>query len=340
MGEDQLSDDAIEQELESKVVAVTEKDLGWAWDAYRERIEKVKEKSDGSVNPQMVHKQAIRMVRSAALKGSRSSSGPARETNLVAIGHTGKMQWNDNDNGGKKNVVVGYGIVSPTNEDGEKMPTGIGVFYCDETDGVDLGNVLTRFKPLNTLKGGFSVRQSQDCPTLGDTPVYSCNATDQTRIEETETEKSDEELREFVHGFIEDEATLDNIHNHLSRLNDRGRVVEFGADMKRMVVDIVDSNSGDGWCQYTVLDDSVLPDELSDDVVSERARSPGLTCWVPEEFHKYAEESLVELYGTIEAGDDGQISMNVCGIHPIWATEKESAGGSGGVPDSTTSSVI
>jgi hypothetical protein len=333
---DKLSEDRIEEELQSVVNNNENRDLAWAWDTYHEKLAKLKERTPDSVSPKMVQERAISMVRSSSLRNTRS--GSVDELDILAIGHGGIQRWNDRDNGGKKDVVISYGIVNPgPDSSGDERPMQLGVFINDETDGVDIGNITDCFQPFNDLKGFYGLNDSDEF-----TNVYVSNSSDKTRVEKVESDNTDEEKRQVVHNFIEEEAKLDSIANYLSATNEEGYAAEFGADIKRMVVDVVDWNKGDGYNTYTLIDDSVVdPSRLGEEIVSERARSPGLTAWCPDSFHKYGNDSQIEVYGTISRGDNGQITMNVCGVYPIWPMEMETEDTqTAGTSGSTTTSSI
>lgn len=314
-----MDEDQIESKL-AELIEDTDNDLKWAWNTFREKKSEIEKVAEG-LDEEMVQQRAIWGVKADLLKGSRTSYGETVGVDILTVGHGGVREWNDRDNGGKKDVLIAYGIVNPgPDEDGNDRPYGIGVFICDETDGVDIGNLRSAFgKTLNNLKGYFTVQESDELPN-----TYVLNSSDKTRVEEVETDMSDEEKREFLHQFIEEEAAIANIHQHLSAMNSDGFPAEFGADLKRMEATVIDFHKGDGFNTYTLLDDSVVdPDELGADIVSDRARSPGLTAWVPDEFHQWGENSLLEVYGTISRNDDGQINMNVSGVIPIIPLEME-----------------
>ena len=313
-----MDENEIESELE-EIVSGTDKDLSWAWETYRDKLEETKRVAEG-LSEDAIQEHALRTVKSSIYQGSRTSFGETKEINILTIGHGGVRQWNDRDNGGKKDVLIAYGVVQPgKDEDGNSLPMGVGVFICDETDGVDIGNLRSAFgETLNNLTGFFTVQESEELTIGGDTPVYVCNSSDKTRVEESETDMDKQEKREFLHQYISEEANIANIHQHLSATNDDGYPAEFGADIKRMNATVIDFHKGDGFNTYTLLDDSVVdPEELGKDIVSEQARSPGLTAWVPDEFHQYGINSQLEVYGTLSRNDDGQISLNICGVVPL-----------------------
>ena len=320
-----MDENEIESQLEA-IVEDTDKDLTWAWEKFHEKVEKSQEKATVELSEDKLHQYALGMVRGDISQGSRTSFGETREINILTIGHGGVRQWNDRDNGGKKDVLIAYGVVQPgEDDDGNPLPMGVGVFICDETDGVDIGNLREAFgETLNNLTGFFSVQESEELTIGGDTPVYVCNSSDKTRVEEAETDMDAQEKREFLHQYISEEANIANIHQNLSATNDDGFPAEFGADIKRMNVTVIDFHKGDGFNTYTLLDDSVVdPDELGKDIVSEQARSPGLTAWVPDEFHEYGVNSQLEVYGTLSRNEDGQISLNICGVIPLIPMDME-----------------
>lgn len=319
-----MDEDAIESELEG-IVEGTDKDLSWAWDTYREKLKETERVAEG-LPEEAMQKHALRSVKGDIYKGSRTSFGETKEVNILTIGHGGVRRWTDRDNGGEKDVLISYGVVQPgQDEDGNDLPMGVGVFINDETDGVDIGNLRDAFgETLNNLTGFYTVQESEELTIGGDTPVYVCNSSDKTRVEEAESDMSREEKREFLHQYISEEANIANIHQHLSATNDDGYPAEFGADIKRMNATVIDFHKGDGFNTYTLLDDSVVdPDELGADIVSDQARSPGLTAWVPDEFHKWGVNSQLEVYGSLRRSDDGQISMNICGVIPLIPMEME-----------------
>lgn len=319
-----MDEDQIESELE-EIIAGTDKDLSWAWETYRDKLDAAEEAANG-LSEEAIQKHALRTTKSSMYQGSRTSFGETKEINILAIGHGGVRQWNDRDNGGKKDVLISYGIVQPgKDESGNELPMGVGVFICDETDGVDIGNLRTAFgETLANLTGYFTVQESEELTVGGDTPVYVMNSGDKTRVEEAESDMDTQEKREFIHSYLPEEANIANLHQHLSATNDDGYPAEFGADIKRMNATVIDFHKGDGFNTYTLLDDSVVdPDELGSDIVSDQARSPGLTAWVPDEFHKWGVNSQLEVYGTLSRSDDGQITINVCGVVPLIPMEME-----------------
>jgi len=320
-----MDEDQIEERL-AAFVEGTNNDLDWAWEVYHNKLELAKERAGEGVGEETLAPAAIQMVRGELVKGSRTG-GPVEEVNILSIGQSGVQSWNDGD-GGKKDVLIAYGVVNP-----EDDPAGLGVFICDSADGVDVYNWKDKFGTLDTLTGYFQVDESDELSN-----VYVLRTSDDARVEvDEDDDMSMADKRDYLHNFVDDKAEIATIANSLSVTNSDGYAAEFGADVKRMVVTVVDWYAGDGFNTYTVLDDSVVDAaELGDDVVSDRGRTPGMTIWCPDEFFKYGNDSQLEIYGTITRGDDGQISMNACGVFPLipFDQDEQTSG------DSTTESNV
>ena len=314
--------DDIENQL-AKVIAGKSHDLDWAKEQYEDELESLKERTNGDVSDDKLDAlktHAVRLVKSAANEGARVG-GDVQKVDVVAIGHAGVQQWSDGE-GGKKDVLLAYGVVKP-----QDKPMGLGVFINDETTGVDIGNVRGKFETLNELEAYYSVGESDDLAN-----TYILNSEEETRIDvKDEEEMADEDARRSLLHQHTDEAKLENVKDYLSAMDSDGRTVAFGGDVKRMNATVVDAVSLDNASIYTVLDDSVIdPEELDDDVRDDRAQTPGMTAWCPEDFMKYGTNSQVEVYGSITTMDDGQVCMNICGIVPLITFEMEDDSGSGG----------
>lgn len=314
-----MDEDEIESEL-SRIVEGTDHDMSWAWETYRKHLNELEDRNDGLTEDQ-IQLHATRMVESEIHHASRTSYGEIQEVNILAIGHSGIQQWKK-DTPDERDVLIGLGLVQPPNdEDGNPRPRNIGVFVCDESEGADIGNCRSAFsKSLNMLKGWFTIRESDELKNDG-VPVYVCRSDEETRVEEVDADVSEEERREMIREYVP-EANIANIHQHLTQTNDDGFPVAQGGDIRRLNATVIDWNKGDGYNTYTLLDDSVVdPEELGEDIINERARSPGLTAWVPSDFHNWGLNSQLEVYGTLNRNNEGQINMNVCGIIPLIPME-------------------
>lgn len=305
----------------AEIVSGKEKDLEWAKSTFDKKLADLKDRVDGDASgmEDQLSTHAVRMVKSE-LNTSQRTGGSVDEVNVVAIGHAGVQQWSDGD-GGKKDVVISYGVVNYGDN-----PMGIGVFINDETTGVDLQEVMDKFQTLNKLTCYYDASGFDDLPN-----TYMLDSTGQTKIEvKDESEAASKEDRRNLLQQHTGEAELTNIKQHLSAMDtDTGYTVGFGADIKRLNATVVDAYVGDGFNVYTVLDDSVIdPEELDDDVRDDKSQTPGLTAWSPDDFMQYGVNSQVELYGSIETGDDGQVSMNVVGAVPLITFDLDEGGDS------------
>lgn len=306
----------IEDRLRS-VIEDTSKDIDWATDKFEENREEVEEIVFEGATEDMVDKEAIKMVRGDVHKTIREERRSPERLQFIVIGHRGIQEWSDGTVG-KKDVLVGFGVVKPENE-----APGIGVFICDATTGVSVHELQTEFSDVCQPKTGTFRLSESDHETANGTPIYVCNTVAGALPEiETQDDFNEEKpvsiLREFV-----PEANIDTIHESLSKTNNDGYPVAFGGDMRRMECMVVDWYDGDGFNTYTVLDNTIArPEELSDDIVADQARTPGLTAWCPDDFFEYGCDSVLELYGTITRSNDGQVTMNVYSAYPLTEFEQ------------------
>lgn len=323
-----MDEDQIEQRLES-IVEGTNKDLDWAWSKYYEKLEEAKETAADRVTEAQLASGVLSSVSGSIIQGSRSG-GPVEDVKILSIGHNGVQKWSDGDDG-KKEVLVAFGIVNPVDED---KPMQMANIVCDETDGVDVHNLKKQFRTLNTLEGKFQISEADDLSN-----VYNLQSSEDTKVEEEESDMSEEEKREHLNRFVDDHVSLDSIAEYMSTTNSDGYLAARGADMRRITATVVDWYSGDGFNTYTVIDESTLGgDNLNPDAISDQGRTPGLTVWCADEFFKYGCDSLLEIYGPISRNDDGQISMQAVGISPLTQVEMDESQQTSG--DSTNDSNV
>lgn len=321
----------IETEL-TEIAESRDKDFEAVKAAYEDKLEVVEERLVGEESEEEKQKYALQLLRSESIQ-KRRTRGSVEELPILAIGHGGTRPFGDGQ------AVMAYGIINP-----EDARPGLAVFICKSED-VDLDDIRAKFQTLNTLRGYFTRNESDNFDPASEKQVYVCNATEDSYVEEvspddapdsspiSELPTDREAKRDLINeNFMDEPVQLANIHEHLSKTDpESGYTVDFGADVKRMRGQIVDaavfedSDSG----LVVVLDDSVSPEELGDDVVGEQQRVPGLGCWIPPEFVEYGENSIVDIYGTVSVSDDGQVSMNGCGIVPIISFDYEGQSGGG-----------
>jgi hypothetical protein len=314
--------DDIEDQL-AQIVSGKSNDLEWAKETYRDKLSNLKDRVNGSVEGDkltQIQNHAVRMVKSEVNQGSRVG-GDVEKVDVVAIGHGGIREWSSDD-GGTREVLLTYGVVKP-----EDKPMGMGVFINDETTGVDIHNIQSKFRTLNEIEAYYTVGEEDDLPH-----TYVLNSAEETRVEvKDEEDMADEDARRNLLHQHTDEAELANVKDYLSAMDSQGRTVAFGADVKRMNATVVDAVSLENTGIYTILDDSVIdPEELSEDVRDDRAQTPGMTAWCPNDYLKYGVNSQIEVYGSITTMDDGQVCMNIYGIVPLITFEMEEDGGDSG----------
>lgn len=235
-------------------------------------------------------------------------------------------------------ALVGLGIVSP-----EEDRPGLSVFVIDEADGIDIDYVKELFEPLNTIKGAVQrrlvgSRDIEEKLTKGDQPVYECETIDGSTFEEVDPEEDErfdglpsewEAKRDLINEGLIDEreqVTFQNYAQHVSVKQVNGFDVAFGADVKRIEGEIVNVYSNENFGVMTILDKSAFgPNDVPDDLIDDQMRTPGLKVWMAPDLLKYAEGSIVDVYGHIQQTDDGQYQMRGFGIIPIVEFERDTS---------------
>ncbi|AGC34473.1 hypothetical protein HVTV-2_gp104 [Haloarcula virus HVTV-2] len=334
----------VAQELQ-KIADDTGKDVSDLKERYQNKLQDAKENAEDDLNEDAIKSFAVRMVRSEIMRQDRTSSfqGEVEEVPTLALGHGGVRRWGrNNPNTEERDVLFAYGIVNP-----HDSPVGIGVFIFDETDGVDLGDMKAKFRPLNELKVWTSIEEG-DVKATGDpepTPIYVCWSSDKTKAEEGDFDdlpSSKEGKRKVINNQIEDAATLADLGDHLS-VGDSDDFSHEG-DLKRISGYVVDhyqgeSKNGNPFGIYNILDDTVVdPNDLREEITGGDDRNAGLTCWTQPDLMEYGNDSQCDFYGTItreDSGDNkGQIQMNVVGIVPyISMPIDDNYGNNGGNDD-------
>lgn len=318
-------DSEVEDRL-AELVAGSDKDLQTAKDVFEDKYEDLAKRVEGDANEDMITDHAIRMVRSE-IHSSTRTTGEVQNVGIVSIGHGGTRTWTDDDTGEDFEVLISYGIINIPQDGPSDDKQGIGVFLNRETDGVDIDNLKKKFDTLNELDAYYAVSEYDRLPN-----TFICDATDQTKVEVVD-DPAPQDARKGLIDKYSDDIELDDIKGNLSESNN-GSPIGFGADIKRMeatVVDYVDLDDNDTSI-YTLLDDSVVdPSDLPDDVRDDRAQTPGLTAWTPDQFLKYGTNSQIEVYGSVTRMNNGRVAMNVFGIIPVLSFEMSDSGdGSGG----------
>jgi hypothetical protein len=329
------------------------KDLSVVKERYQTKLQEAKEHAEDDLDSDEVKRFAVGMVRSSFLSDDRSVSGggEVEEVPTLALGHGGTRRWGRNNPDTKeRDVLFAYGIVNPSDK-----PVGIGSFIFDETDGIDLGEMKAKFRPLNELKVWTPIDEG-DVKATGDpepTPIYVCWSNDQTKAEEGDFDdlpNSKDGKRKVINNQIEDAATLEDLGDHLS-VGDSDDFSHEG-DLKRISGYVVDHYQGmtkndNPFGIYNVLDDTIVdPNDLREEITGGDDRNAGLTCWTQPDLMEFGNDSQCDFYGTItreSSGDNkGQIQMNVVGIVPYISMpidDDYGNGGSSGGSDTETQSL-
>jgi hypothetical protein len=175
----------------------------------------------------------------------------------------------------------------------------------------------------NVVRGDFSV---SDADLGNQARVFSV---DTTELDVTRPDNRDdmvEEVKKHV-----DEVTIENIADNLTgqTRNDDGNLYTVNSDIRRIEGDIYDGykNPDTGVGTYTIRDDTVFDEEdivdsvVYDEEAANENATPGLTCWCDPNKMEFGSESVCEFFGTVTQNDDGEVTMNVHGIVPVYAEE-------------------
>lgn len=280
---------------------------------------------------------ALSMAKTEINQSERTFSG-GEEMNLsiLALGQRGVQEgWGSDDD----TVVRSYGFARGPFGDDDQPKAARCVFINNRANGVDLSHVRSSFTPLNTLRGNYSVEESDL------DGVYVCRTTDDTVLTETDLDSlpSDDEGKYGIIQQAVPEATLSTLGDNLSsRDPDSGYARAFGADLRRVTGQLVGYHIADdhSFGVYTLADETVTVDDIeqSDLVKGEIRGAPGLTVWTDPDYHmEWGEGSRVEVIGTVRTDDSGQIVMDCAGIIPLVPEPME--GSSDGSVNSTTEEI-
>ena len=332
-----------------------------AVEAFNDALTTVEEGLLEDFDQEEKERRALQFIRASEIEADRTTYGESMDLQVLAIGGR-QMQWSDGD-GGKKDVVLGYGLIHPPGrrlpaEEGDNGPeVGLAVFILDSEKGVDPADAMQSFSALNTITGRFSVSRSNDISSITsegtvETDLYRCEATTKTVLNDADPDEmdlpTDRDAKNQVLRSRIPEATLADAATDIATVissydPETGYAHEFGGDLRRINASIVDYyKSDDGsWGRYTVMDDSVLEDELEGTaVMGEDQQTPGLTAWADPKYHiNYGRKSQVDLYCYIETNDDGQIQANVVGVVPILPMPLEGDDGAQADVNSTESTI-
>lgn len=329
--------------------------------AFEDALNTVDERLMEDLPTEDKERRAVQFMRASDIEADRTTYGETMDLQILAVGSR-SMQWSDGD-GGKKDVVVAYGVIhSPGQrlpaEDGDNGPeVGLAVFILDSEKGVDPAEAMQKFSALNTLTGTFSVSRSSDLASIGsadtvETDLFRVEATTRTTFDDADPDEMDLPTdRTEKNGVLRSripEATLSEAATDAATVvssydPETGYAHEFGADLRRINASIVDYYVADdgSWGRYTILDDTVMEDELADTpLMDDEQQTPGLTAWADPQYHiNYGRKSQVDLYGYIETSDDGQLQMNVVGIVPIVPMPMDDADGSEAETNATETTI-
>lgn len=313
--------DEIPEESEEKLRAIiTGQDL-----TYEEALEQYWEKRQQAMDAvsesylseedakEYAETAAVQGVKSGLNKDSRQAGGrgEAERIELITIGHGDIREWGDGDDADE--VLYGYAIAQPP--DGDMQTATV---LVNDGEGGDPHRAKEFFsEPANHCVGWFDVETADH---LSD--HYMLRTTGETKIkdyeyDDGETEFSKPQLVKGIQSEVE-KVSIENIHNNKQQTKPDGYTAAFGGDMRRIEATVVDAVKLDNLNIFSVMDETTpTPETIPDRVQSDEGRSPGLSCFVPDDYFNYGSESVLELYGAVNVDDDGQIYFSTYGVVPI-----------------------
>lgn len=333
--------------LIEKISNETETATSEVRDLVEEKYEMMKASQSSDMPDDRIHFFAAKNVNNELknMTGSSFVGGSVEELPVLTLG----FQQKDGDYFVTEDgyqALVGLGIVNP-----EDDPAGLSTFVIDGSHGVDIEYAKELFEPLNTIRVHATRRQvgSRDGENKlrkGNMPCYVCQSTNSTTLEEVnpEEEPSDsrfselpddwEEKRQMLNNnFFTDEETV-NLQNYAEHVTDQtqsnnGNLFEtaFGVDVKRIRGEVVDVFNNDTVGKITLVDDTVFDEsDVPEDLQTDKTRIAGLECFdfqMADHLLRFDEGSILDVYGYIEQGDEGQYRMRPFGAVPIIEFERD-----------------
>lgn len=304
--------------------------------AFDEKYEEVEEKLMEDASHEQKVDYAISMLSGEDLRSKRvGGSGEVMELKILSIGHRGV--WEDHPTTEQDTVTAHAIIHGPLNGKDEEHKAAKAVVMLT-ADNVDLLEAQQKFHALNELKGTFEVEEAWDLDGF-----YRAYSTDETELVEENLDDlpSDRDSKNQLLRRMFDDVELANLAQDGEGLSsydgDTGYTHDWGADIKRFTGSIVDYFISDDreFGVYTLMDDSVAPEDVEDasvmtadgteaHLVGDSGNVPGLTVYAQPDYHmNYGNQSIVDVYGVIEVGQDGQLAMRAAGVVPIVPTEMD-----------------
>lgn len=310
---------ALEQYIESNGLDIS---VNEAKPTLEAKVEKVEERTMEDLSDEDKVDFAIQMLGGEELREKRvGSSGRPMDIEILSIGHRGV--WNDWGSQDVDTVMSHAVIHGDLRGDGED--TVAKAIILNKKSEMDLLDVQSKFHALNELEAHYEVEEAWNLDGF-----YRCYSTDDTHLHET-TIDALPDGRQEKNGLLRrmfDDVELAGLADGLQGLSafdpDSGYTHDYGADIKRFRGTVVDYYIPDdrSWGRYTLMDDSVVPEDLEDTRIVDDGGSnqsvPGLTVWCEPDYHMhYGNQSVVDAYGVMETGKNGQIQMTAAGIVPI-----------------------
>lgn len=333
----------LDEELEEKVREVIEQTSESESEIntkLQKKFEEYKDHQTAALDDQDIRELAVHSVTNQ-YKNIFGSMRSLEELPILTMGfmyRKAEYFYTDED------AIIGLGIVNP-----EDDQAGVSVFLIRQEDGIDLGYAADLFKPLNTIVGTVERREvgsrsSEQSIRKGGSPTYTLQTGEESTFEmKNDFEKlpsEKEEKRELINDNFLCEAVdesermgevvdLQNYSSHFRAGNDNGFELCNGIDVKRFRGTVASTfDNGDHFGIVTMVDDTVFDDsDISDELLSEDQRTPGMSVVMDPSMIDFGEDSVLDVYGYVDQdGESEQYRFHAFGAVPIIKFARESSG--------------
>lgn len=330
-------DDYAKSRIEDKFLSGLDSDASPAdvQDAFEAKMEEVEQKSMEDLDHRQQVDYAVSMMSADDLRSRRvGGSGEPMDLKVLSVGHRGVFpDW------GKENVdtVMSHAIIRGPFGEGGELKASKAILFNRQSE-MDLLDVQQKYHALNTMEAHYEVEGAWDLDGF-----MRCYSTDETVLTESALDdlpSSRDDKNEMLRQMFPD-VELANLAQSGAGMSsfdpDSGYTRDWGADIKRFTGTVADYYVADdrSWGRYTLMDDSVVPEDIEDHevalpdgtdapIVGDNQNVPGLTVYCQPDYHmNYGQNSVLDCYGVVETNNNDQIVMRAAGVVPIIPTEMD-----------------
>lgn len=320
-----LSGDGIDDELAPDDVA----------DAFEAKMEAVEQQAMEALDHRQKVNYAVSMMSADDLRSRRvGGSGEPTDLKILSIGHRGVFpDWGEKD----VDTVMSHAIIRGPFGEGGEVKASKAILFNRKSE-MDLLGVQQKYHALNEMEARYEVEEAWDLDGF-----MRCYSMDETQLVETDLDDlpSDRDAKnEMLRKMFPDVALADLAESGAGMSSydpDSGFTRDWGVDIKRFTGTVADYYVPDdrSWGRYTLMDDSVTPEDIEDHevalpsgedapIVGDSQNVPGLTVYCQPDYHmNYGQNSVLDVYGVVETNNNGQLVMRAAGVVPIIPTDMD-----------------